>query len=313
MNPPPDLSLAIVSYQVRDLLARCLDSLVNCPSPLQLEIFVIDNASEDGTAVFVRDEFASVKLIANAENRGFAAANNQALERASGRHLMLLNPDTVVRPGALEKLVDFMDERPGAGACCPSLFYPDGSRQHSAFGFPSLWQVYIDLFPTNWRVLNSRLNGRYPFALYESGRPFRIDHPLGAAFVVRREAMSQVGLLDESFFIYSEEIDWARRIRGAGWEIWCVPSAEIVHYEAKSTIQFRDKMFVEKWKARLHYFSKHESRGFNAAAGVIVRAGMNRADREARAAAGRGEITQDELERRVEAYERVRTETRACK
>ncbi|MGB8645574.1 MAG: glycosyltransferase family 2 protein [Anaerolineae bacterium] len=307
MNDLPDLSIVIVSYQVRELLDRCLASLVSVAKP-HLEIWVVDNASSDDSADWVRAHFPGVHLIANRENRGFSAANNQALSPATGRYVMLLNPDTELprkEPNALELLVDFMDRNPRAGACGPRLFYGDGAPQHSAFHFPSLAQVYLDLFPTNWRLTNSGLNGRYPRRLFDGGRPFLIDHPLGAAFLVRRETAAQVGWLDEAFFIYVEEVDWARRIRGAGWEIWCVPQAEIIHHEAQSTRQFRDRMFVELWRARFHFFQKHYSPVFNGVAGLIVRAGMQRAISRARQSRARGEIAESELDKQLVAYCRV--------
>ncbi len=303
----PDLSIIIVSFQVRDLLDRCLASLARLNKP-STEIWVVDNASNDGSAEWVQEHHPYVHLIANRENRGFAAANNQALCKTAGRYVMLLNPDTEIpqkEPNPLERMLAFMDAHPRAGACGPRLFYGDGSSQHSAFMFPSLAQIYIDLFPVNWRIQNSRLNGRYPRRLFEGAAPFQIDHPLGAAFMVRRETAEQVGWLDEDFFIYVEEVDWARRIRGAGWEIWCVPQAEITHHEAQSTRQFRDRMFVELWRARFHYFHKHHSRVFIASAGLMVRAGMRRAANRARKAQARGAITDGELNKMLAAYRKV--------
>lgn len=302
---PPDLSIIIVSYQVRTLLEQCLKSLFESNLPFSFEVFVVDNASADGSADFVRQNYPLVQLVANSENCGFAFANNQALRQAKGRYLMLLNPDTMVKSHALETLLEFMDTHPRAGACGPKLLYADGTIQHSAFRFPSLVQIYIDLFPVNWRLRESALNGRYSKKLYASNQPFQIDHPLGAAFLVRREIVEQVGILDESFFIYAEEIDWAMRIRKAGWQIWCVPQSEIVHYEAQSTRQFRHKMFVELWRARATFFRKHYSRIFNAIAIFIVRVGMLYATRNARRTNMRGEITDAEFEQRVAAFQQV--------
>lgn len=306
--PDPDLTLVIVSFQVRDLLKSCLESILDSGSALTLQILVVDNASSDGTPDLIRRDFPQIDLIANGENAGFAKANNQGLAESAGRYVMLLNPDTLVprsQPTAFEKLVEFMDRRPGAGACGPLLRYADGSLQHSAFRFPSLAQVYIDLFPTNWRLRNSPLNGRYPARRYEAGKPFRVDHPLGAAFMVRRSAADAVGFLDDSFFIYAEEIDWALRLCRSGWEIWCVPSAEIIHLEAKSTRQFRDKMFVELWNARLHLFRKHYSPSFNWVVRLMLRAGMRRATRAARGFSTQGLITGEELSQRLDAYRAI--------
>ncbi|MCX7840053.1 MAG: glycosyltransferase [Anaerolineae bacterium] len=314
-----DLSIVVVSYNVRELLARCLQSVFSIQNSvfsgqsqlntehctLNTEVFVVDNASRDGSAAMVREKFPHVHLIENETNRGFAAANNQAFALTRGRYVMMLNPDTEVRAGALETLVAFMDAHPRAGACGGKLVYGDGSLQHSAFAFPTLAQIFFDFFPINWRFTESRLNGRYPRAWYARGVPFQVDHPLGADFLVRRETAEQVGWLDEQFFIYCEEIDWAMRIKRAGWEIWCVPQAEIVHHEAQSTRQFREAMFVELWRARARLFRKHYSRAFRFAARLIVRVGLWNEARKARAAARRGEVTQDELARRLDAYRQV--------
>ncbi len=314
----PDLSIIIVSFNTRRLLQECLNSVYAnlAESNLTGEVIVVDNASHDGSAAMVRESFPQARLIANADNRGFAAANNQAL-RALGygmgdegyplppRYVMLLNPDTLVGKKALAKLVYFMDTNPQAGACGARLLHGDGSFQHSAFAFPTLFQVFFDFFPLNHRLTDSRLNGRYPRRLYQAGQPFPIDHPLGAALMVRREAIIQVGLLDERFFIYCEEIDWCLRIKAAGWSIWCVPEAEMVHHGAQSTAQFRDEMFVALWKSRYQLFAKHYSRLFQWTARHIVRLGLWAEARRAQAAAHRGEITESELSSRLQAYRQV--------
>ncbi len=315
----PDLSIVIVSYNTRQLLKECLDSVYAslADSTLTSEVIVVDNASRDGSAAMVRKHFPQVRLIANEDNRGFAAANNQAL-RALGygtgdthsppppEYVILLNPDTIVGGGALTTLVRFMDENPRAGACGARLLHSDGRFQHSAFAFPTLFQIFLDFFPINYRLTDSRVNGRYPRRLYQAGEPFPIDHPLGAALMVRREAIEQVGLLDERFFIYCEEIDWCLRIKAAGWGIWCVPEAEIVHHVARSTGQFRDEMFVALWRSRYQLFEKHYSRLFQWMARRIVRLGLWAEARRARAAARRGEITESELTNRLTAYQQVR-------
>lgn len=304
-----DLTIVIVSYQVRDCLQRSLQSLSRAADSLACQIIVVDNASTDDSPALVRENFPQVHFIANAENFGFAKANNQGLALAEGRYWMLLNPDTEILDGdalALHKMIGFMDENARAGACGPSLVYPDGTRQHSAFRFPSLVQIYIDLFPVNWRLRESRWNGRYAPSQYARGVPFPIDHPLGACLMVRAETARQVGVLDESYFIYAEEVDWCFRIKQAGWQIWCVPAARIVHHEARSTRQFRERMFVELWKARFTFFRKHYSPLWNAAARVLVRQGVQRAKREAEKAAARGEISPEELARRETAYDAVK-------
>jgi len=313
VDTSPDLGIVIVSWNVRDLLARCLNSVYASldSSNLRGEVWVVDNASGDGSAEMVRQQFPRANLIANADNRGFAAANNQALramevDRAQGpRYVMLLNPDTEVQGDALGVLVRFMDETPAAGVCGARLTYSDGSFQHSAFGFPSLAQIFLDFFPLNWRLLESRLNGRYPRRLYEQGEPFAVDHPLGAAMMVRREAIAQVGLLDEGFRIYVEEIDWCMRIKRAGWAVYCVPRAEVIHHEARSTRQVRPQMIVALWRSRFYLFEKHYSATFRWIARRIVRAGMRAEERRAREAHRRGELSAEELAALVAAYQEV--------
>lgn len=263
----------------------------------------------------VREQFAQARLVANETNVGFAAANNQAL-RAMGfpsaepqdlpRYVLLLNPDTEVLDDALTTMVGFLDENPHAGVAGAKLLYPDGRLQHSAFAFPTLAQAFLDFFPLHYRLLNSRLNGRYPRRLYERGEPFPIDHPLGAALMARREAIQQVGLLDERFFIYCEEIDWCMRMKQAGWDVYCVPRAKVVHHEARSTQQVRGEMFVALWRSRYLLFEKHYSPFYQWAVRRIVRLGLRAEKRRAMAATKRGKISKGELENCLAAYRAVR-------
>ncbi len=342
-----DLAIVTVSYNTRDLLAECLEAALAglARSGLAGQVWVVDNASADGSAGMVRDRFPGIYLIAHDENVGFAAGNNLAL-RAMGfpvearapdcgparaekgtaraekgaaraekgpvraiegkpRHVLFLNPDTRVVGDALGTMVRFLDETPGAGAAGARLVHGDGSFQHSAFGFPGLWQILFDFFPLHPRLLESRLNGRYPRRRYAAGEPFPVDHPLGAALMVRGETLNQVGGFDERYFMYCEEIDLCRRIKAAGWEIFCVPGAQIVHHVAQSTRQFRDRMFVALWHSRFLMFEKHEGVLFRWAARRLVRLGLWAEARRARAARRRGEISAEALAGRLAAYREV--------
>ncbi len=254
----------------------------------------------------VQDVFPQVGLLVNKENRGFAAANNQALGQSTGRYVTLLNPDTVVREGALDGMVKFLDERARVGIVGPRLLYPDGGFQHSAFTFPTLPMIFLDFFPFNHRLVNSRLNGRYPRALYEAGEPFPVDHPLGASLTVRREAIEEVGLLDEGFFIYCEEIDWCMRIKEAGWLVYCFPQAGVVHYVGQSTAQFQDEMYVALHRSRFRLYQKHYSWWFRRMARWIVLLGLTYQSLQARWATRRGRLDQDALQNRLNAYRQVR-------
>jgi len=306
------LSIVIVSYQVCNLLAQCLESVsenVQTFARSNVETFVVDNASTDGSAEMVRRHFPNVHLIANDENRGFAAANNQALRRLlqddTPDYVLLLNPDTEVVGKALRLMTEYLELHAEVGAVGPALVYPDGQFQHSAFAFPGLVQLFLDLFPLHGRLTESRLNGRYPRQWYAAGTPFAIGHPLGAALMVRRPVIEQVGLLDEGFFMYGEEVDWCWRIQEAGWAIHCVPRAQIVHHEGRSTAQFREAMFVALWRSRRRLYAKHHGPLTNWLAGQIVRAGMRRQMRLNRARRAQGELDEAAGQHRQQACQRI--------
>jgi GT2 family glycosyltransferase len=279
-----DLGIVIVSWNVRELLAACLESLSRT-SLHAARIIVVDNASTDGSAEMVRNRFPLVQLIVSEKNLGFAGGNNLGMgiwgsdsspsTLHSPRYMLLLNPDTVVHGDVLETMVRFMDATPQAGLCGARLVYGDGSFQHSAFGFPGLWQIVLDAPGVHPRLLDSRLNGRYNRSLYTSGKPFEVDHPLGAAMMVRAEVIHQVGLMDKGFHMYCEEIDWCWRIKKAGWKIYCVPQAEIVHYGGQSTQQVRAEMVLALWTSRLRLYQKHYPAWKLAVARWLVRRKMH--------------------------------------
>jgi GT2 family glycosyltransferase len=306
-DDPRDLAVVIVSWNVKELLADSLASVFEelAGSGLYAGVWVVDNASHDGSAEMVRQRFPQVRLIASQENLGFAGGNNCALQAIGfhpstlppshssnlPRYVLLLNPDTEVCGDAVATMMRFMDGMPSAGVCGARLIYGDGSFQHSAFGFPGLAQIALDFFPLHWRLTESRLNGRYPRRLYEGGTPFEIDHPLGAAMMLRREVILEVGLFDEGYRMYVEEIDWCMRIRRAGWKVYCVPSAVVVHHAGQSTRQVRNEMFVALWCSRFRLFSKHYSGAFRWAARWLVRLGLWAEARRAQAAHRRGELS----------------------
>ncbi|MGC9359107.1 MAG: glycosyltransferase family 2 protein [Anaerolineae bacterium] len=307
-----DLAIIVVSYNTRELTAGCLESAYRDleSSKLMGHIWVIDNASPDDSAEMVAERFPQATLIAQDTNPGFAVATNVGIRAAlaqdpAPRYVMLLNPDTIVRRGALSALISFMDETPSAGAAGARLYYGDGSFQHSAFRFPSLSMAFLDFWMINHRLLDSRLNGRYPRRLYESGEPFAIDHPLGATMCIRRETLAEVGLLDEGFFMYCEEIDWCFRAKAAGWGIYCVPRSEVVHLGGQSTGQFRAGMFQALWESRFRLFAKHYGRLYQWLVRWIVRAGLRRELARLESQLSAGEIMPDEAERRRRAYQAV--------
>jgi N-acetylglucosaminyl-diphospho-decaprenol L-rhamnosyltransferase len=302
----PKLTVAIVSFNTRRLLEACLsallDSLTATPE-LGARVVVIDNASPDGSAAMVRARFPCVELRASPENLGFSGGNNLVLREARTPYLLLLNPDTEVRGDAPAALVRFLEAHPRAGAVGGRLVYPDGSFQHSAFRFPTLSMSFLDFFPINHRIIDSRLNGRYPRDWY--GRAFEIDHPLGAALMLRRDALDQIGPLDEGYFMYAEEVDLCWRIKQAGWQIWYTPDATIVHHQGAATRQFRGEMLVQLHRSRYRFFAKHYPTWFGPAARAVVRAGVLRDLARAAAQRRRGGIDAAEWRQHRDVYGRL--------
>lgn len=274
----PRVAIIVVSYNTCALLQPCLASATNAGLPTQ--VIVVDNASRDGSPAMVRRDFPQVEVIANAENVGFARGTNQgirqALQRPAIEYVLLLNPDAYLRPGALHEMIAFMDDHPRVGCVGARLFYPDGSPQEGAWRFPDLWMTFFDLFPPHGPLLGrlyaSPLNGRYR---EERGdQPFPIDHPLGAAMLMRRATLQEIGLLDESYWMYVEEVDWCYRCKQAGWAIWQVPQAQVTHVAGASTRQIKSRTFEALHKSRLQFFARHYSRRVQRWNRRIVQAGM---------------------------------------
>lgn len=311
---PGLISIVIVSYNTRDLLRRCLRSVVDSPNhltspgeeqaaPNHYEIIVVDNASRDGSADMVAADFPQVQLVRAKTNLGFARATNVGLQKSRGDWLLLLNPDTEVVGEALPRLAAFLATHERAAAVGPSLVYGDGSPQHAAFRFPTPWMTLFDFFPMNHRITNSRLNGRYRTPVDDGA--FEVDHNLGAAMMISRRALQEVGPLDDAFFIYCEEVDWSIRAKRSGWAIYQLPSARVVHHAAQSTGQFKEEMFIELWRSRYRLYNKHYSRGACRVHRAIVRAGLARMVAGAYLDSMRGRIDPAQLERRLRAYRAI--------
>jgi|MudIll2142460700_1097286.scaffolds.fasta_scaffold106072_2 hypothetical protein len=251
-----DLSLIVVSWNTRELTRQCLKSIFSLPASLDREVFVVDNASTDGSSQMVRENFPEVNLLDNAQNAGFAAANNQAIGLSTGRYVLLLNSDTVVKPGALDRLVEFMDAHSQAGAAGARLLNPDGSLQYSCSPAPTLEHEVRRMF----HLPGVRPDGYYEMKNWDSQTPIRVDVLLGACLLLRRHALEQVGLMDEGYFMYSEEVDLCHRIQVAGWQLYWVPQATVVHYGGQSTQQASEEMFLHLYESKLRYFRKHHGR-----------------------------------------------------
>lgn len=247
------LSIIIVSYKVKELLLACLGSLLDTLHGLECEIIVVDNNSADGTGDAVKEQYPKAYFIENKNNEGFAKANNQGYASSSGEYLLLLNPDTVVKPGAVRMVLDFVERTPDCGMAGCRLIYPDGRPQAS-----------IGTFPTIGRMLLMALKiERLAFPGFrhegEDARDARpVDYVAGAFMMVRREAVrDEPYLLNPNFFMYAEEKDLALRLRKKGWLCYFVPQDEIVHFGGQSTDQQALANFLELHRSQVIYFCLH--------------------------------------------------------
>ena len=245
-----DLSIVIVNWNTRDLLRDCLASVFQGLGPLKAEVIVVDNASTDGSVAMLRAEFPQVLLIENDHNLGFAAGNNVALRRVTGRHVLLLNTDTLVRHQVLPEAVAWLDLHPAVGVMGPRVLNADGTVQPSCSAFPSLGHLAMQTLGL------TRIAGldRYRMTGWDRGSERRVAVISGAAMFVRSAAMAEVGLLDEAFFFYGEETDWCHRFGQAGWEVVFAPIPEIVHFGngAAGKLNHRRDVLMTEGTTRLH-------------------------------------------------------------
>jgi len=270
---PPDLSVAIVSYNTRELLSRCLASLRDAVGSCSYEVIVADNASSDGSVAMLCADWPNVAVIEMGGNTGFGRANNAAMAQASGRYILLLNSDTEAFPGSIEGLIHFMDEHPEAGVAAPKLLNADLTDQGTARAFPTAAAVLFGrkalltkLFPGNPWARRYMLQNRQ-----SDTEPFPVDWVSGACMMVPRTVIDEVGSLDERFFMHWEDADWCRRIGQAGYCVYCVPTARVVHLEGQSERSFGGlarprrvgrpaKLVWIFHQSAYYYFTKHHAR-----------------------------------------------------
>lgn len=275
-----DVSVCIVSWNTRDHLRNCLRSIFARPWTARIEVIVVDNASADGSAEMVRAEFPHVQLLASPGNLGFARANNRAFEVATGRYLLLLNPDTLVEPGSIDALVAFADVRQDAGVVGPKLLNADRSPQRSCWrGYPSVRRALVDALYL-WRLapwLNLVRQTEIPEHELAITQP--VDHVLGAAMLVRAETYRRVGGMDEGLFLFLEETEWCYRIRQNGWKVYFHPAARVVHIGQQSVHKNPECTLPEYYKNLVRFYRRHQTDSLLHVAslkGVIATACLNR-------------------------------------
>lgn len=274
-----DLSTILVNYKSRGPLLECLASLAPDLRDLQAEVIVVDNDSRDGTVEELRARHPDVTVIANPENVGFARAVNQGLATARGARLLLINPDCVVRPGAVPTLIQFLDRHARTGIAAPRILNPDGSAEFSARAFPdhmtflfNRYSLLTRLFPGN------RFSRRYLMTDWDHASVRDVDWVSGACMMVRREALDRVGPMDEAFFMFNEDVDWCRRMNQAGWSVSYVPDAVVVHHIGASKSRVASKVIYQRHRGMIHYFHKHHPThpllSWAADALILARAGL---------------------------------------
>lgn len=257
-----DLSIIIVSWNVQALLRACLSSVFRSLGglPVEAEVIVVDNDSRDGSAEMVAQEFPVVKVSRNNANVGFTRANNQGIATASGRYLLLLNPDAELAPGSLKSLLEYAEAHPKVGVIGPKLVFPDGTVQSSRRRFPSLLTGCLESTVLQ-RYLPDHPSLRHYYVLDGSDEDTQeVDWVVGACMLVRRDAVECVGAFDERFFMYSEELDLCYRIKRAGWKVIYLAQAQVIHHEAKSSEQNLVNRNIHFHDSRCKFFGKHHGR-----------------------------------------------------
>ncbi len=234
----PDVSIIILNYNTKDLLLACLHALEKSVNNDTCEVIVVDNASTDGSVEEIQKlKFKSqnLKIIQNKKNLGFAAGNNVGIRQAKGNYLLLLNSDTEVTPNAIADTKTFLDAHPDAGGATCKVLLPDGSMDPACHrGFPTPWASLTYMIGLETLFPHSKVFGKYHMGYKDLNNPHEIDSPSGAFFMVRREVIERVGLLDEDYFMYGEDLDWAYRMKQAGFTIWFYPHATILHRKKQS-------------------------------------------------------------------------------
>lgn len=259
LRPPirPTVSAVIVSWNTRQLTLDCVASLQSTRPALFTEIIVVDNASADDTVPQLRQRYPHVQVIANQQNLGFARANNLGMNRSTGRYVALINSDVVVSPGSLEKIVAYLDRHPDIGLLGPKMILRDGSIGRSVFKFPTVWSWFCNALGLSTAFKGSDTFGNFERTNFDYTKTQDVDVLTGWFWVVRSGALEKVGVLDDRFFMYGEDLDWPKRFHKAGWRVTYYAEAEAIHYCGASSDRAPAHFYVEMNRANLQYFRKH--------------------------------------------------------
>ncbi len=249
-----DVSIIIINYNTKKLTIECIHSVYRHVKDIKFEIIVVDNASSDGSVSALQHEFTEIILVKNKKNIGFAPANNQAIKIAKGRTILLLNSDTVLLNNAIKKLVTFLDNNPRAGIAGPQVLNRDKTIQSSFNRFPSLADEFLRAFRMEAWYVRRRIQNDNRI---KTGHAFQVDWVSGCCFLIRKTAIKHIGLLDENYFLFNEEVDWCMRAKKADWDIFYIPEAMIIHFGGQSAGKNPYSYLIHRYKTRFYFFKKH--------------------------------------------------------
>lgn len=270
-----DLSISIVNYNNKECLAACLESIYSHIPGISFEVIVVDNGSCDGSIEFVKQAFSSVRIIENPENRGFVKASNQAIRVSRGRYLLSLNNDTIIKKGTFAGLVRFMEEHPDVGVCGPKVLNQDGTFQPQCRrSFPTISSSLAYFLKLHKLFPRSEFLGRYLMTYCDCDKAGEVDSVSGCCLMAKREVIENVGILDENFIMYGDDLDWCYRIKQAGWKVYYIPHVEIVHLGGQSSQRLSCKCIVLFYRAMGVFYRKHYAQQHTFLANFIVYTGI---------------------------------------
>jgi hypothetical protein len=254
-----NLSIVIVTWNSEEFIRNCLDSIFLSQGNFTSEVMVVDNGSSDGTAKIVEQFYPQVNLIQNKKNLGYAKANNQGIEKAKGKYVLLLNPDTQVLEDALSLMYEFMEENPKIGALGPKLLNPDKTVQASCREFPTFFTLIWEFSGLSRLFPRSRVFGRWRMGYFNFDKQRETDQPMGSSLMLRRATLEDVGAFDENFVMFFNDVDLCFRIKKGGWKIYFYPEAKVIHYKGASTRKVKAKMIWLSHLAFYKFFKKHKT------------------------------------------------------
>lgn len=257
------LSIIILNYKTKGLLKQCLKGIKSFKLPFDYETIVVDNNSKDSSCQMIKEEFPYVKLIALEKNKGFAGGMNEGIKKAQGNYLLLMNPDIAILNNAIEKMIEFLEKHPQVALVAPKLINPDGSVQTSCRRFPDIWVLIARRSPLGKVPYFKKKIKKFLMLDWDHKENRPVDWVLGACMLVRRKAIEEVGLLDERFFLYLEDVDWCRRFWEKGWQVYYLADTEMVHYHQRLSALNPGLRGIFSYATRIHiksaikYFLKY--------------------------------------------------------